>query len=42
MSKVAKYRNIFNENMEVTVEAIGNRLIGVRATSRVSNLRKDK
>ena len=42
MSKVAKYGNFAHENMDGTVEAIRNSLIGLRVASRVSNLRKDK
>jgi hypothetical protein len=41
MLKVAKYGNFAHENVEVTVEVLRKSLIGLRAASRVSYLRKD-
>ena len=41
MSKVTKYGNFAHENMALTLEAFRNSLIGLRAATRVSILRKE-
>jgi len=42
MQKVVKYSNFAPENMAVTLEALRNSHIGLRAASRVYHLWKDK